>query len=58
MPGNRRPTSWPTSAALGALTLRATVRASQGAAQDVAVTLNLKSEELYTSTSDILGDLL
>ncbi|KEF34339.1 hypothetical protein RDMS_08035 [Deinococcus sp. RL] len=50
--------SWPTSAALAGLTLRATVRAPQGAAQDVAVTLNLKSEELYTSTSDILGDLL
>ncbi|SEJ90345.1 hypothetical protein SAMN04488058_13213 [Deinococcus reticulitermitis] len=50
--------SWPTSAALGALTLRARVRAPQGVAQDVAVTLNLKSEELYTSTGNILGDLL
>lgn len=50
--------SWPTSAALDTLTLRAVVRALQGTAQDVAVSLNLKSEELYTSTSDILGDLL
>ncbi|MFC6667132.1 hypothetical protein ACFP9V_18635 [Deinococcus radiopugnans] len=50
--------SWPTSAALSALTLRATVRAPRSAAQDVAVTLKLKSVELYTSTADILGDLL
>lgn len=49
---------WPRSAELAALTLRASVRAPQGAAQDVGVTLNLKSEELYTSTHDILGDLL
>jgi hypothetical protein len=50
--------SWPTSAALSALTLRATVRTPRSAAQDVAVTLKLKSVELYTSTADILGDLL
>ncbi|GGL18956.1 hypothetical protein [Deinococcus radiotolerans] len=50
--------SWPKSAVLSTLTLKVSVRAPQGTAQDVSVTMNLKSEELYTSTNDILGDLL
>jgi hypothetical protein len=50
--------SWPTKAELPSLTLRAKVRASQGTAQDIAVAVSLETEELYTATNDILGDLL
>ena len=50
--------SWPRLAELPGLTLRVTVRAPQGTAQDLTVPVKLLTEELYTSTSDILGDLL
>lgn len=50
--------SWPKESALAALTLRATVRTGQGQSQEILVKLNLETEELYTATNDILGDLL
>lgn len=49
---------WPKSAELPAFHLRLSVRAGEGAAQDIDAQINLQTEELYSSTSDILDDLL
>ena len=49
--------SWPKAAALPTLTLRAAVRAGQGTPQELSAEVDLKTEELQTSTSSILDDL-
>lgn len=50
--------SWPKSAALPELTLRAAVQAGQGTAQGLDAEVHLTTDELYTPTGSILDDLL
>ena len=50
--------SWPKKAELAALSLRLSVRSGEAAAQNVSAQINLESEELYSSTDDILDGLL
>lgn len=51
-------TDWPRSADLPTLTLKLAVQAGQGEAQLVDARVALKTEELYTPTTNILDDLL
>ncbi|GGO38473.1 hypothetical protein [Deinococcus humi] len=50
--------SWPKKSELAALQLRLSVRAGEAAAQNVSAQVHLESEELYSSTDDILDGLL
>ncbi|MFC6593157.1 hypothetical protein ACFP81_15220 [Deinococcus lacus] len=49
---------WPKKSELGSLQLSFSLRAGEGAAQNVTAQLNLQSEEMYSSTGDILDGLL
>lgn len=50
--------SWPKASELAALQLQLSVRAGESAAQNVGARVQLGSEELYSSTDDILDGLL